>query len=71
MSDTFRRGFLFGIFAILIFISFAAVDSQKFMWIVLSSCSFILLIIDFIFCGADKFIYDPFYSNWEQKQAQD
>ncbi|CAA9988144.1 conserved Plasmodium protein, unknown function [Plasmodium knowlesi strain H] len=67
MSDKSRRTFLFGITAVLIFCSFAAVESQRYMWIFSSICASILLIIDLMFLGVDKFNYDPFYSNWEKK----
>ncbi|CRG99990.1 conserved Plasmodium protein, unknown function [Plasmodium relictum] len=71
MSDKSRRAFLFGVTIVLIFCSFASVESYRYMWIFGSICTFLLLLIDFMFFGADKFNYDPFYSNWEKKNIKD
>ncbi|CDO64925.1 conserved Plasmodium protein, unknown function [Plasmodium reichenowi] len=71
MSDKSRRSFLFGITVILVFCSFAAVDANRYMWIFISICAFMLLLVDLLFFGVDKFNYDPFYSNWEKKNIQD
>ncbi|GAW80891.1 hypothetical protein, conserved [Plasmodium gonderi] len=67
MSDKSRRSILFGITAVLIFCSFATAETLRYMWIFASICTSILLIIDMMFFGVDKFNYDPFYSNWEKK----
>ncbi|SCN12642.1 conserved Plasmodium protein, unknown function [Plasmodium malariae] len=71
MGDKSRRTFLFGVTAVIIFFSFAAVESQRYMWIFASICVSMLLIIDVMFFGVDKFIYDPFYANWEKKHLKD
>ncbi|KNG75815.1 hypothetical protein PFMG_02019 [Plasmodium falciparum IGH-CR14] len=46
MSDKSRRSFLFGITVILVFCSFAAVDANRYMWIFISICAFMLLLIN-------------------------
>ncbi|SBT77001.1 conserved Plasmodium protein, unknown function [Plasmodium ovale] len=71
MSDKSRRTFLFGITALLVFCSFATVQSQRYMWIFASICASMMLLIDLMFFGVDKFIYDPFYSNWEKRHLRD
>ncbi|CXI45398.1 conserved Plasmodium protein, unknown function [Plasmodium berghei] len=71
MSDKSRRSFILGIIIILILCSSATFEPYRYMWIFLSICVSVLLIIDIIFLGPDKFIYDPFYSNWEKTHIKD
>ncbi|CAD2091313.1 conserved Plasmodium protein, unknown function [Plasmodium vinckei] len=71
MSDKSRRSFLLGIIIILVLFSFATFEPYRYMWVFLSICVSVLLIIDMMFFGPDKFIYDPFYSNWEKTHIKD
>lgn len=71
MGDKGRRAFLFAATVVLVFCSFATQDIYRFMWIFGVICTFVLLLVDILFFGPDKFIYDPFYANWEKRHIKD